>query len=36
MCIQGFGVENLLERDTLEDPDLDGRIILDTFSGSWM
>ena len=26
-CIQGSGGESLLERDNLEDPDEDGRII---------
>jgi hypothetical protein len=28
MCIVGFGWENLSERDYLEDPSVDGRIIL--------
>ena len=28
MCIQGFGGENLRERDHLEDPDIEGSIIL--------
>jgi hypothetical protein len=27
-CVQGFGRENLRERDYLEDPEVDGRIIL--------
>jgi hypothetical protein len=28
MCIHGFGGGNLREGDHLEDPDIDGRIIL--------
>jgi len=28
MCIQGFGGETLRERDYLQDPGIDGRIIL--------
>jgi len=31
MCIQGSSVENMLERDALEDTDEDGRIILEGF-----
>jgi hypothetical protein len=27
-CIEGFGMENLKERGHLEDPGIDGRIIL--------
>jgi hypothetical protein len=27
-CIQGFGRGNLMERDHLENPGIDGRIIL--------
>jgi hypothetical protein len=35
-CKQGFGGGNLIERDQLEEPDEDGRIILNGYSGSRM
>ena len=34
-CIQGFDGENLRERDYLEDPDIDGRIILRWVFSKW-
>ena len=34
-CIQGFGGENLRERYHLEDPDIDGRIILGWIVRKW-
>jgi len=34
-CILGFGGENLEERDHLEDPCVDGRIILRLIFGKW-
>jgi hypothetical protein len=35
-CIQGFGGENLRERDHLEDPGIDGRIILGWIVRKWV
>jgi len=34
-CIQGFGGENLRERDHLGDPGVDGRIILRLIFRKW-
>jgi len=34
-CIQGFGWGNLWDRDHLEDPDADGRIILRWIFTKW-
>jgi len=34
-CIQGFGRENLRERDHLGDPDVDGRITLRWIFRKW-
>ena len=34
-CIQDFGGGNLSERDHLEDPDLDGKIILRWIFRNW-
>jgi hypothetical protein len=35
-CIQGFGGENLRERDHLEDTGIDGRIILGWIVRKWV
>jgi len=35
MCTQGFGGGNLRERDHLEDPGLDGRMILKRIFRMW-
>jgi len=34
-CIQGFGGGNLLEREHLEDPGIEGRIILKLIFRKW-
>jgi len=34
-CIQGFGGKTLLEREHLEDPGLDGRIIISWVFRKW-
>jgi len=34
-CIQGFGGGNLRERDHLQDPGVDGRIILRRIFKKW-
>jgi hypothetical protein len=34
-CVQGFGGGNLTERGHLEDPGVDGRIILRWIFGKW-